>query len=157
MKAVCCPCKSRVEHPCPGGGAGSKIFVEQYNYSNGTKEQVGYFAGRCQDRMKFATGEVYPFGPFWFDEKAGTILFPVDSLSGDSAYPQVEWVALIQGLTTEFDVFQTFAPTGDTLGFRVPYMPEGMGGADHFDTYWGKPRAIRSTSRRRTRCCAATP
>ena len=23
------------------------------------------------------------------------------------------------------------------LGFRVPYMPEGMPAADHFDTYWG--------------------
>jgi hypothetical protein len=23
------------------------------------------------------------------------------------------------------------------IAFRVPFMPEGMGAADHFDTYWG--------------------
>ena len=23
------------------------------------------------------------------------------------------------------------------MGFRVPYMPEGMAGADHFDTFYG--------------------
>ena len=38
---------------------------------------------------------------------------------------------------TTFDVLQTYTPQPASLGFRVPYMPEGMAGADHFDTSWG--------------------
>jgi hypothetical protein len=43
----------------------------------------------------------------------------------------------IVGFATTFDVLQTFATQPPTIGFRVPYTPEGMAGADHFDTYWG--------------------
>jgi len=42
----------------------------------------------------------------------------------------------IHGFATLFDVLQTYTAQA-SLGFRVPYMPEGMAGADHFDTYWG--------------------
>jgi hypothetical protein len=42
----------------------------------------------------------------------------------------------INGFTTLFEVLQNFEPQV-SLGFRVPYMPEGMPAADHFDTYWG--------------------
>jgi hypothetical protein len=43
----------------------------------------------------------------------------------------------IGGFPTLFDVVQTYTPPPSQLSFRVPYMPEGLGGADHFDTYWG--------------------
>lgn len=43
----------------------------------------------------------------------------------------------INGFTTLFDVLQTFTPTEDAIGFRVPYMPEGNQLADFFDTYTG--------------------
>jgi hypothetical protein len=46
------------------------------------------------------------------------------------------WIAAIEGFTTLYEVRQSFAPQAP-LGFRVPVMPEGMAGADHFDTYWG--------------------
>jgi hypothetical protein len=36
-----------------------------------------------------------------------------------------------------YEIQQSFTSASTTLGFRVPYMPEGMAGADHFDTYWG--------------------
>lgn len=43
----------------------------------------------------------------------------------------------LTGLPILFDVFQTFVPDTTSLAFTVPAMPEGMGGADHFDTYTG--------------------
>jgi hypothetical protein len=46
------------------------------------------------------------------------------------------WIAAIEGFTTLYEVRQSFAPQAP-LGFRVPVMPEGMAGADSFDTYWG--------------------
>ena len=43
----------------------------------------------------------------------------------------------LTGFTTLFEVLQTYVPDPPQLGFRVPYMPEGMEGADWFDTYYG--------------------
>jgi hypothetical protein len=45
------------------------------------------------------------------------------------------WIAAIEGFETTFEVLQTFTPQA-TLGFRVPYMPQGFPAADHFDTYY---------------------
>jgi hypothetical protein len=41
------------------------------------------------------------------------------------------------GLTTMFEILQTYTPATSELGFRVPYMPEGFPAADYFDTYYG--------------------
>jgi len=75
-----------------------------------------------------------------FDRANGRLLIRFASYSPSSGCASgtsgVLWIAAIQGFASTFDVLQTYTPqTG--LGFRVPYMPEGMGGADHFDTYWG--------------------
>jgi hypothetical protein len=43
----------------------------------------------------------------------------------------------IAGFATTFEVLQTYTPQREQLAFRVPYMPEGMPAADHFDAYWG--------------------
>jgi len=43
----------------------------------------------------------------------------------------------ITGFATQAEIIQTFVPQAAALSFRVPYMPEGMASADHFDTYWG--------------------
>jgi len=43
----------------------------------------------------------------------------------------------ISGFATLFEILQTYTPTADALGFRVPYMPEGFQYADYFDTYYG--------------------
>ncbi len=85
-----------------------------------------------------------PFAPaLAFDPTSGRMLLSLLSsceIGGDcAAYPPGTgdyWVASITGFATMFDVLQTFTPQ-PALGFRVPYMPEGMAGADHFDTYWG--------------------
>ncbi len=42
----------------------------------------------------------------------------------------------IDGFTTIFEILQTYTPTANEIGFRVPYMPEGFQYADYFDTYW---------------------
>ncbi len=77
-----------------------------------------------------------------FDPANGHMLLSlVSSCEGGDcpAYPVGSgdfWIASISGFATMFDVLQTFEPQ-PALGFRVPYMPEGMAAADHFDTYWG--------------------
>jgi hypothetical protein len=85
--------------------------------------------------------------PLAFDPNSGRLLMPIMvtcGLSCGGCCPgylpggdghQTALIA-ISGFTTTFDVFQSFAPK-TILGFRVPHMPEGMAGADHFDTYWG--------------------
>jgi hypothetical protein len=47
-----------------------------------------------------------------------------------------QWLAVFEGFTTTFEILQTYTPSA-SLGFRVPYMPEGLPAADHFDTYYG--------------------
>ena len=77
-----------------------------------------------------------------FDGKGGRMFISLwsDCISGDcSAYPPGStniWLASFGGFSTTFEVLQTYTPQ-TALGFRIPYMPEGMAGADHFDTYWG--------------------
>ena len=102
-----------------------------------------------------------------FDPTNGRMLLSLVSScegGGDcSAYPVGTgdyWVAYISGFATMFDVLQTFTPQPAALGFRVPYMPEGLGGADHFDTYWGSlARPLDFTKAHPLRCGypAATP
>ena len=41
------------------------------------------------------------------------------------------------GFATTFEILQTYEPTANEIGFRVPYMPEGFQYADSFDTYYG--------------------
>jgi hypothetical protein len=77
------------------------------------------------------------------DLNAGRIMvlarsFPRDVNANPVRYDAVTRIDTVTGLTTEFEVLQTFTPPSPSaVAFRVPYMPEGMGGSDHFDTYWG--------------------
>ena len=47
------------------------------------------------------------------------------------------WIAGIDGFAPLLEIFQSYVPQTASVGFTVPLMPEGMSGADHFDTYWG--------------------
>lgn len=47
------------------------------------------------------------------------------------------WIAELRGLTPLLEIMQSYAPTQSSLTFRVPALPESLGGADHFDTYYG--------------------
>jgi hypothetical protein len=74
-----------------------------------------------------------------FDRSNGRLLVWLTS-TGEGPpsppYGNVRWVAAIGGFATTLEVVQTFTPQA-SLGFRVPYMPEGMPATDSFDTYWG--------------------
>ncbi|MFN7967232.1 MAG: hypothetical protein U0V87_16230 [Acidobacteriota bacterium] len=73
-----------------------------------------------------------------FDPVRGRLLIPLKSLSADASYSGW-WIAAIGGFTTLYDIQQSFVPPADTqIGFRTPVMPDGLGGADRFDTYWGE-------------------
>ena len=125
-------------------------------WRNGESWEVfAYIDDRCVTPAFEAWGDrISPAGPndggmpfhraLAFDPASGRMLLSLVSSceSGQdcSAYPVGTgdfWIAYISGFATTFDVLQTFTPQPATLGFRVPYMPEGMAGADHFDSYWG--------------------
>ena len=88
-------------------------------------------------------------GSLTFDATNGRLLIPLKSYCYptvfncnpcpcpmDEQYGGGWWIAAIDGFTSLYEVRQSYTPEG-FLGFRVPAVPEGMGGADYFDTYWG--------------------
>jgi hypothetical protein len=73
----------------------------------------------------------------WIDNVGGYLYLRAETgvwNNGPGTYAQE--IHRFSGLPTMFEILQTYTPQA-SIGFRVPYMPEGMGGADHFDTYWG--------------------
>ena len=72
---------------------------------------------------------------------SGKLVLPTMNSLGcrDSSCPTGDnfWVPMFSGFATTFEILQTFTPPTSAVGFTVPYMPEGMAGADSFDTYWG--------------------
>jgi hypothetical protein len=139
--------------------SGSRTRIELVRYVSGVREVAAYIENRCVDGtgmdavnwgVTLAGGNL---GGLTFDGTGGRVLLslstycdsnsgmcPVDydgdgnPDSGDDA-SKLQLVA-ISGFATTFDVLQTYAPPA-TLGFRVPYMPDGLRSADHFDTYVG--------------------
>jgi hypothetical protein len=85
-------------------------------------------------------------GPGWscvrFDPMNGILNFTFTAVG--EGYPagspysnyRTQQTCSFQGFATILDVAQTFQ-TSSSLGFRVPYMPEGLPASDHFDTYYG--------------------
>jgi hypothetical protein len=80
-----------------------------------------------------------------FDRVNGRFILAIESFcASESAYfcgPGWDYdgwsLIAIGGFATLFDVLQTYTPPAPSLGFRVPYMPDGLRSADHFDTYTG--------------------
>ena len=71
-----------------------------------------------------------------FDPYSGSLYVFFQNIS-KGAYPAA-WQKLgLDGFATVFDVLQTFTPTADAIGFRVPYMPDGFPAADWFNSYYG--------------------
>lgn len=69
-----------------------------------------------------------------FDAVNGRLLVPLCS-AGNGYYGY--WIAAIDGFAKLFDILQTYTPSSTAFSFRVPSFPEGLRGADYFDTYWG--------------------
>ena len=130
----------QVVHPT-GVTCGSAALqrVEVFRKTD-SRSVIGYLDERCVDP---ANGVLDGFGSpaqSLFDASKGQLLFPSYSQSRGSdvgpLYPLAYLQYVIRGFATTFEVLQTFTPE-PALGFRVPYMPEGLPAADHFDTYWG--------------------
>jgi len=87
--------------------------------------------------------ELATIGVLTFDGAQGRVLLPLRTYCREYGSPGCSyedtgyWVAAIGGFATTFEILQTYTPSANTLGFRVPYMPEGLPAADHFDTFTG--------------------
>ena len=100
-----------------------------------------------------------------FDETHGRILiFFTSRCEGSEAacegsYAISHTLIFIEGFTTTFEILQTYQPTANEIGFRVPYMPEGFQYADYFDTYWGDLATVGDWSQAQPLQCGypATP
>jgi hypothetical protein len=57
--------------------------------------------------------------------------------SGTPPCSPVSEIVRLHGLGSLFEIEQTYQPATQSLSFRVPARPEGLAGADHFDTFWG--------------------
>jgi hypothetical protein len=123
---------------CPGTGApGATIQIARV--ADGVRSVIASISSRCGS---FGTTDdvQYPNDTYaGFDLAHGRLYLGLlrrceAGAMGVCSYQLTNQLVAIDGFTTTFEVLQTYSPQ---LGFRVPYMPEGMPGADSFDTYWG--------------------
>jgi hypothetical protein len=124
---------------CGPPGFNIKRFTVFRVSHDGTATPVAYVDDRCLPDG--SADEIAPTGAA-FDPMAGMIVVGYGNRSdvrggGAERYPFAQQKVGLQGLTTTFEILQTYTPATNTLSFRVPYMPEGLAAADHFDTYYG--------------------
>jgi hypothetical protein len=126
-----------------GAYAQNRVELLAFNEATSSDTVIAYLDDRCGAHV-YDFAQVFANESLTFDDMTGRLMFSLsynchpDTLA-TCTYPTDSWVAdrlIIAGFATTFEVLQTYTPSA-ALGFRVPYMPEGMGGADHFDTYWG--------------------
>jgi hypothetical protein len=141
---------------------------ELHRFDGATDTVIGYVDERCGECGIEALYESWNDPPtkMVFDEENGRVLIPLYSTcftcclpSICTGYPSVRWIAAIEGFTTTFEILQTYTPTANEIGFRVPYMPEGFQYADYFDTYWGDLATVGDWSQAQPLQCGypATP
>jgi hypothetical protein len=127
--------------PCPPTGATPSVRIQITRLVAGTRSTVAYLQDRCgvpgtidQPRMFNAQQ-----GDAGFEPNYGRMYIGIEIGCNGAACESGDFTPrlfAIEGFTTTFDVLQTYTLQSE-LAFRVPYMPEGMAAADHFDTYWG--------------------
>lgn len=107
--------------------------------TSGTQEDVAYIEDRCFSDTTNAVNKGW-LRSLRIDNNIGCLYLVMITApygSGGGTYPDCASLIKICGLTTQHDVLQTYQLQSQSFGFRVPYMPEGLNGADYFDTYWG--------------------
>jgi len=127
--------------PCPTAGTiGHQIEVSRMR--DDTRSVIAVLTPRCGssntvDNARLAGDSAHAgFDPNYGRLFLGLVLSCDPSSGGQCTYTSINQLVAIEGFTTTFEILQSYVPEA-SLGFRVPYMPEGMAGADHFDTYWG--------------------
>ena len=113
-------------------------------YDGASQTLLTHMDDRCVDSNTVDTAG-NPEGFYLdFDDKSGRLFVWIKSRCINHnqpitcTYTSGWWVAAIHGLTTTFEILQTYEPTSNEISFRVPYMPEGFQAADWFDTYYGE-------------------
>jgi len=153
------------EFPVIGSCGGSDLRRLQVFKSKGpsTTQVFAYIDERCADPATGAIDTVRNFqnGKSYFDEEIGHILVALVSECQNPcpeghAYQEIQAIA-ISGFTTTFEILHSYTPATNTISFRVPYMPEGMPGADWFDTYWGDLATVGDWSQAKPLQCAYPP
>jgi hypothetical protein len=126
-----------------GCGAGTtNQRIELWRWAGGTKTVLGHIDARCVPDLG-SQDKIADYFDVYFDHTNGVLLIPLQRLclgvSGPYTcnYSTNSVVMGISGFSTTFEILQTYTPQPASLAFRVPVMPEGLGGAEHFDTYWG--------------------
>jgi hypothetical protein len=90
-------------------------------------------AGEEQGMLAFDphAGRLYVFLAAKVNQQGGS-----GSLSRNSPPWNQKTIFAFDGFATTFELQQTYEPP-QALSIQVPARPEGLAGADHFDTYWG--------------------
>lgn len=105
--------------------------------------------------------EALPKAKFSFDLTNGVLRFRMRTLCANCAFPSgtVDKIVEFSGFTTLFELQQTYDSTASGFAFRVPALPEGTGGADWFDTYYGDLATVGDWSQAHPLVCGypATP
>ncbi len=124
----------------------------QVFYTVGGRVEIRAFDGIQETLVAYLDPRLRPDGgwdvaeanhPMTFDAVRGRLVLPLNVYAGYDGYrrcyqPIVDcnWIAGIEGFTPLYDIVETFLPDG-SVAFRVPSSPEGLRGAEHFDTYVG--------------------
>jgi hypothetical protein len=126
---------------CGGPGLAELNRTELVAWTgSGDPVVLGYLDDRCGAEP--STKDAYRAG----GARNGVVFDPVNGVLSwlgmyscegcSSMYDSFRWDS-IRGLTTLFDVIDSFSPGSQKVGFRRPLRPEGLRDADRFDTYWG--------------------
>ena len=115
----------------------SSRYIRRWDLVRTTPQGAETVLASFNERCVNGSGDLIEYPWYGFDATNGRLTLAYSNRSTTDAYAYAPQRIAFTGFATLFDVLQTFNPESSTLGFRVPYMPEGMGGADLFDTYWG--------------------
>jgi len=122
------------------------VSLELVRFNGVSDELLAKVSSRCNNSPMDGTDAIDLAGGIEFDAISGRLLIYLwnrcegaacSNSGGPIPFYVGTWVAAIEGFATTFEVMQTYTPSAGMFGFRVPYMPEGLPAADHFDTYAG--------------------
>lgn len=157
-------CTEVVRYPCgPDQCQGNTIaFDNQGGYFYGDRTPGMFHVGRFDPaspddpeviiEISERTYEIPPgdwvtdrfFSPpkVGFDELGGSLYVAVqpycdDPLGAPCSYGTGWRLLRFDSFPTRFEILQTYDPDTSSWSFAVPARPEGLDGADHFDTYYG--------------------
>ena len=140
-------------------------FLTRYSvvaFTESTESVIGYVDERCNVSENYVDAIDNVEQYFLFEEESGRLIIDrvrsrCSEIFGCTAYESVEWLPVISGFPTTFEILQSYNPAFAELSFRVPYMPEGLPTADYFDTYYGSLASVGDWSQAQPLACGYPP